>query len=120
MARHDFILANHQKVPLPLQDPAGILVQLAGVLRLRKLDTSGDWSPAGTFGTGDMLVETWRPGGVVEFLGFWAEVSEDETKGDTVRFRLSADEGDTQLFWDTGTLAWRAPTGEPCSPSVKA
>ncbi len=111
MARHDFILSNRQKVPLPIQDPAGILVQLEGILRLRKLDLNGNWSPRGFFGTGDMLVETWRPQGVVEFLGFWAELSEDEDKGDIVRFRLSADEGATQLFWDTTALVWRTPAG---------
>jgi hypothetical protein len=61
-----------------------------------------------------MIAETWRPGGVIEFLGFWGEVREDEAKGDTVRFRLSADEGVTQLFWDIvpATPLWRAPAND--------
>ena len=109
MARHDFILSNRQRVPLPLEDPMGILVQLEGVLRLKKLDATGNWSPVGVFGQGGMLVETWKPQGMVELLGFWAEVREDDTKGDIARFRLSADEGSTQLFWDTGTSVWRVP-----------
>lgn len=107
MARHELIVGDKRDVPLSLEDPEEEIAHVDGVLRLRRLDGAGVWSPVGVFGSGEIIVETWRPTAVRELTGFWAEVTEDRDLGDIARFRLSADAGTTELFWDGST--WRAP-----------
>lgn len=109
MARHSFDLGDPQKVPTPPEDPTEVLITIDGRIRLKQRDAAGDWSPTGTYGQGEMIVETWRPQGLTELLGFWGVLEEDVDKGDLVEFRMSADEGVTPLFWDGGSSVWRVP-----------
>jgi hypothetical protein len=107
VARHELIVGDKRDVPISLEDSEEEIAHVDGVLRLRRLDGTGTWSPVGAFGSGEILVEVWRPTALRELTGFWAEVVDDRTVGDLARFRLSADGGATQLFWDGAT--WRAP-----------
>lgn len=93
-----------------LEDQTDQLVVIEGVLRLRKLDQDGNWSPVGTYGSGSVQLYSWAPTALRELIGFWAELEEDEDAGDTVRFRFSADDGATVLFWDGA--AWRVPVDD--------
>ena len=108
MPRHDFDLGNRQKVPEEIHDPNGLLVHIDNEIRLRKLDSAGSYSPIGTYTTGELLVHTWRPGALAELTGFVGYTEEDEDVGDRVFFRLSTDEGTSQLFWSGSE--WRVPT----------
>lgn len=115
MAVSAFDLSNRQKTPEEIEDPAGILVHVGSEIRLRQLDAAGVWSPTGTYTSGSMLLRTWRPDALTELTGFCAVDSvQDADKGDLVRFRLSADEGATFLFWDIShtTPVWRSPVND--------
>jgi hypothetical protein len=88
-------------------DPANVIVHVDRELRLRQVDADGNWSPVGTYSTGSLLIHTWSPTVLTALTGFWAEVEEDLDVGDRVVFRLSADGGTNELFWDGG--AWVTP-----------
>ena len=108
MARHDFFVNNPQQSSTLIEDPDDNVIQVDRVLRLKQKDASGSWNPLGTYGEGQVLLETWRPTLMSELLGFWAVVEEEGL--DQVIFRLSPDEGVTELYWDGSS--WRAPADD--------
>jgi hypothetical protein len=105
MARHDFFVANPTLSPDTIEDPDDNLIEVDRVLRLKQKDPAGAWHPNGTYGAGRVLLETWSPTLMDQLLGFWAVV--DESGTDQALFRLSADGGTTELYWDGA--AWRTP-----------
>jgi hypothetical protein len=108
MARHDFFVDNPTLSPTTIEDPDDNIVSVDRVLRLKQKGADGKWNPLGTYGSGQVLLETWKPTLMSELLGFWAVVDEPGT--DRALFRLSPDEGTTELYWDGAT--WRAPVDD--------
>lgn len=107
MPRHDVDPASIQLQPDELVDPDDNVIHVNGVVRLKKKGADGSWSPTGVYGSGSLLVDVWRPTLVTELTGFWSR--EQDTDNGIVGYRISLDEGHTELFWDGVTWAEALP-----------
>lgn len=82
------------------------ITHVDGVLRLRKIDFSGDYNPRGHYELGRLTIDAWAPKALSALNGFMADADVDPL--DQLLFRLSPDAGATELWWDGA--AWITAT----------
>ena len=98
---------NFAEIP-ELADPSLSLIHAKGGLRIRRKNSAGVFDIRGSFTSGEMVFDTWKPRALQELTGFIAHCHLG-SPDDKILFRLSPDEGATPLVWDGAN--WVAPGG---------